>query len=179
MMPPPPQALPLFAQLDYTDGLCAPFAVAASRLLGTTLAVLHCADPRQFRAHDWPEDVPLQLHVFTVDADGAAIDAEGRRPMDDLLRSFGVRRGYKFRLETPVPETDLASMFSSAGDEKLIDEARLFMVAHGWRRGHVPPATGDLARNWALARAQQRERLQGGPGNSADAAGDVLMGFDR
>ncbi|MCE6957887.1 hypothetical protein LAZ40_02290, partial [Cereibacter sphaeroides] len=126
--------LSLLDQIDHTDGLCGPFALAAQALLGGELRILWCADRRQFAQHDWPPSEPLALHVYMVDGDGTAVDAEGRRSEADLREAFGVAPGYRYRIEIASPAR-VGEVFRAALDTALVDEAAQLIREAGWDEG--------------------------------------------
>lgn len=151
--------LPLVDQLDYTDGLCAPFALAARDLLGGRIELLYAADPRQFRMQDWPFSMPLCLHAYLAFPEGLVIDAEGCRPAEEMRRSFGIRKGWSFRVEIDEDGTLLQKEFRRTISEIHINAARQQLEACGWEHG-VPEATGELTRRFKEARAKQRRRAE-------------------
>lgn len=152
------RSLPLEDQFDYTNGGCSIFAIAAQRRFGGQLVMLWCADPRQFERHDWPQDVPLCLHVFVRAEDGSAIDAEGRRPQEDLLKAFGVRRGWKYRLED-VDAAAVAGHFKMKGNpEHHFADVLELLDQHQWI-DRAPAANGELARSWHRAGQLSQQRL--------------------
>lgn len=152
------RSLPLEDQFDYTNGGCSIFAIAAQRRFGGQLVMLWCADARQFARHDWPEDVPLCLHVFVRGRDGSAIDAEGCRPVQELLKAFGVRRGWTYRLED-VDAATVADHFRMKGNpEHHFAEVLDLLDQHEWI-DQVPAADGELARSWKLAGQRSQQRL--------------------
>lgn len=151
--------LPLISQLDYTDGLCAPFALAARDLLGGEIHLLYATDPRHLRQHDWPPGMPLCLHAFLALEDGTVVDAEGLRDPEEMRRSFGVRRGWSYEVFRDPQGERLAREFSRSLSGAQVDAARSILVAHGWERG-APRATGELAARFKEARLLQRARLQ-------------------
>jgi len=149
--------LSLLSQLDYTDGLCAPFALAARDLLGGEIRLLHATDPRQLRQHDWPAGMLLCLHAFLQLEDGSVVDAEGRRDFEEMRRSFGIRRGWSFQVEGDPDGSRIAREFSRSLTEDKLDAARSIMLEHGWEKG-APAANGELAARFKEARLMQRER---------------------
>lgn len=151
------QPLSLILQLDYTDGLCAPFALAARDLLGGEIQLLYATDPRHLSQQDWPIGMPLCLHAYLALADGRVVDAEGARSAEDMRRSFGVRRGWSYQV-VPDPEVvELRREFRRTTSTSHVDAARQMLVAHAWDEG-APPATGELTRRFSEAREAQRER---------------------
>ncbi len=149
--------LTLLEQIDHTDGLCGPFAVAAQALIGGSIRLLYCADPRQFRAHGWPASVPLCLHAFVDLGDGTVVDAEGRRPLSEMLRAFGVKPSYRYRIADDPDGSLVRSEFPLACKPDRVHKVTEMLDHHGWAAG-VPMATGELARRWKEARALQRRR---------------------
>ena len=139
--------LPLADQYAFTAGGCAAFARAARPLLGGTIGLLQAKDPRHLDAHDHPRDVPLYVHVVVITEDGHAIDAEGRRPIREMARAFGVKRGYDYAIVTDPAV--LAEEFPAAGGSG-IEEAAALIREHGWESG-VPEADGRLLANWTQA----------------------------
>lgn len=151
--------LPLADQLLYTSGACASFALAARDAFGGELRMLWAADERQFRAHEWPPDVPLCLHVFLEMPDGRVLDAEGMRDPKSLLRAFGVKRGYAFRLDETVTPDDVAAQFPQTPDT-VLNAARALRHG-GWRAlGDVPDVSGPspLAAQWSQAKKELAAR---------------------
>jgi hypothetical protein len=145
-------------QYGFTSGLCHVFAKAAHELLGGQPTILNATDPRQLAEHDWPVGEPLHLHNFLLFPDGTAVDGEGRRPLEDLLKGFGVRRGYRHEL---IPDPSWAHILPPAPADKT--DARRAWVAclkariqeQGWTIEDVPPATNALAKTAAFRQASQ------------------------
>lgn len=151
--------LPLILQLDYTDGLCAPFARAARDLLGGEIQLLFATDPRQLRQHDYPPGMALCLHAFLALADGSVVDAEGVRDPQEMRHAFGIRRGWSFQVLGDPDGSRLAREFPRSLTTNHIDTARSILIEHGWETG-VPAATGELSARFKEARRQQRARLE-------------------
>ena len=155
------RALPLVSQLDYTDGLCAPFALAAQSLVGGKLALLFSDAPALLRRHDHPAGTEMELHAFVLLDDGWALDAEGRRPVAEMAKSFGVKAGDTYRVETDVEPARLRRGFQPGISEMHAATATRMMQEHGWEQD-LPRATGELARKFRLARQMQELRDSGG-----------------
>jgi len=146
-------SLPLAAQLLFTDGYCEAFANALVRKDPDAycLRKLVVCDPRYAARLDYPADAKIEAHVFALDAQNNVVDAEGRRPILDMLRSFGVRRGYSYtievaflRLESEIDATFQAGMNMA---DRLIEAA-------GWDEKEIPQADGRLAKNFRAARGE-------------------------
>lgn len=149
------RALPLADQLRYTDGGCDAFARALAGMRPDLRVVcLVVEDPRYAEVHDAPSDMSMEAHVFCLDPDGMAVDAEGRRTVRELARSFGVKRGYRHRItEHPTGrETDPAI------EEGVVELLEDFGWADPFAR--FPDATGELEKNFAKARAELTDRLR-------------------
>ena len=152
-----PVHLSLADQYDFTNGNCSIFAFGAQEMLGGELTMLICADKRQFEQHDWPEDVPLCLHVFLTMPDGSCVDAEGRRSLPDLLRAFGVKRGWKSRVVAATRQ-DVETHFrglENCGDE--IEAVAELLREHGWHQT-IPECDDALDRNYEQARQESYDR---------------------
>lgn len=152
--PAPGRPLPILAQYDYTAGGCATFARAAIDLLGGRPALLFAVEPEQFEEHDHPRDLPLCIHAFVLTEDGLAVDAEGIRPVRDLARGFGVREGWRYRIEEG--EAALAGEFPDRHPEREA-VARALIEESGWRGG-VPAADESLRRRWREVLVMRDER---------------------
>lgn len=133
-------------QYGFTTGWCHLFAQVAHEQVGGTPTVLMATDPRQLAEHDWPSDLPLALHVFLTLPDGSVVDAEGRRSLGELLRSFGVRRGYKHEVY-PDPTWARSHQEFGAGDghDTVRQQLRQRLIALGWTPENVPEAQQQLA----------------------------------
>lgn len=151
------QPLPLVSQLDYTDGLCAPFALAARDITGGRIELLYAADPRQLRLQDWPIGVPLCLHAYVALPSGEVVDAEGRRSAEEMRKSFGIRRGWSYRIAVDEGASLLAQEFRRTATEDHVATARRLLLDLGWDGG-VPEATGQLACRFKETRLQQKQR---------------------
>jgi hypothetical protein len=146
--------LSLADQYVFTAGGCASFARAAQPLLGGTIGLLHAKDARHLDAHDHPRDVPMYVHVVVVTEDGYAIDAEGRRPIREMARAFGVKRGYEYAIVTDpaVFREEFPTVHADA-----VGRAAALIREHGWEGG-VPEADGSLPANWTQAIRDHAER---------------------
>ena len=143
------QPLTPHEQLAYTDGQCALFVLAAHPLVGGVPTRLVAADPRHLETLGSPPDEPYDVHVFLHHADGTATDAEGRRPLALLLRDFGVRRGYAYRLETEAA----VEAFGSP-DPALVAALNRRLRELGWADGAPEPDRAlHTAKGFRAARA--------------------------
>lgn len=146
--------LPLHEQLTYTDGFCETFAAALLGHYGSQLRAVELAvtDPRYAARMDYPDDSRIAVHVFCLDSAGCAIDAEGRRTVEELMKSFGISPGYRHEISPKTPDAEQPS----DGCDALL-HARELIRAHGWpdQPERIPAADGRLARNFARARREQ------------------------
>lgn len=159
--------LPLHEQLRFTDGACVAFATALVERYGDQLrsVVLIVEDPRYAATLDYPADARISAHCFCLDQHEFAVDAEGRRPVAELVRAFGVRKGYKHHIvEKPV----CAGMDPDTCDHV---RAQALLDTCGWPAEaiQIPRADGALQRNFMWARQALRESLREERRRSAEA----------
>ncbi len=133
-MPSSAQPLSPVEQLVFTNGACDIFLAAVEQLVPGKCMVLRATDPRHLRLHDWPEDEPLELHVFLQLPSGDVLDAEGTRSLDALLKGFGVRQGWKYQIgSTGVKEAQRAPPL-------LVERLKHRLEELGWGPEHLPVA---------------------------------------
>lgn len=151
----PPRPLSPAEQYGFTNGWCNLFAWVAQPLVGGVPTVLVVTDPRQLREHDWPPDMPLALHVFLTLPDGSVVDAEGRRSLEDLKHSFGVRRGYRHTLVSdPNWERTVVEFGDLARAPVVQHHLRERLLELDWKVTEVPEAQGLLQLKPAYREAQ-------------------------
>lgn len=140
-------------QYAFTDGLCHLFAMAAHPKLGGQPTILNSTDPRHLKTHDWPEDEPLHLHAFLLMPDGSAVDGEGRRSVEEMARSFGIKEDYSYEL---IPDPTWSLCVSAKGDR---GQAWLAVIAarldeQGWTAEDVPACDRVLSKTKAFRAAK-------------------------
>jgi len=142
--------LDLVQQYAGTNGHCHLWAYALKELLpeGEIISLM-AKDPRTFKAHDWPESEPLDLHMFLRMPDGSVIDAQGAHSLDDMLSKFGIRQGYRYGLEPLKGDGHtLDALRRDKPDWAQAVSLRMEVLAsHGWGL-EVPCYDGELERNW-------------------------------
>ena len=143
-----PSPLTRAEQYGYTNGGCAIFVAAAHRVVGGTPTVLRTTDPRHLEAHGWPQDEPLDLHIFLTLPDGSVVDAEGRRTLAQLKRDFGVRAGYTHEVLDNVPLSALGTPGPA-----LVGALEQRLRELGWTAAGVPEADRGLNRRGVFAQA--------------------------
>lgn len=104
--------------------------------------MLASTDARHLEIHDCPGDLPLELHVYLILEDGRVLDAEGVRTQQQMLRSFGIRRGWTHEIHQDV---GLHCMGKPRQD--LVDALAMRLEDPGWSPGKAPEA-GKARRSW-------------------------------
>ncbi|MBW3243706.1 hypothetical protein KUV57_13620 [Epibacterium sp. DP7N7-1] len=149
-----PEHFPIHEQLTYTDGFCETFAAALLGHYGPQLRAVELVvtDPRYAARMDYPDDSRIAVHVFCLDSAGCAIDAEGRRTIDELMKSFGIGSGYRHEISSKTPDAE-----GPSGGWNALLHARELISSHGWpdQPERIPAADGRLSRNFARARREQ------------------------
>ena len=144
--------LPISAQLFFTDGYNDVFAQALQRLRPGEFSLrrLVMNDPGYAEKIGMAGQIGIKVHVFALDRLNHCIDAEGRRPILEMLRSFGIRRsmGYQIMIEPAHPTLGHGEGFFAATELAL-----QIMTQAGWADHDIPMADGRLARAIKVARA--------------------------
>lgn len=166
--------LPLHEQLIYTDGYCEAFAAALlQRYPGKlTACELVVSDARYAKKLDYPADARIPAHVFCTEAERWVIDGEGRRPVLEMMRSFGVPKGYRHEILAKTP-----GLTRQTGPWDAIAHALDLMEAQGWPDdpAAIPRADDRLARNFRQAREDQQAAMA--ERNALPAGGEAALEF--
>lgn len=151
--------LDLIHQFAGTNGHCHLWALAIRELYPEArIVALYAKDPRTFKAHDWPEEEPLELHQFAILPDGRAVDAQGIHADEEMVRKFGMKRGYRYEIADVGPDrTDMTSISRTkpAWHESVLLYARV-LTSLGWKE-ELPAYDGELERNWKAVLRQVDE----------------------
>lgn len=149
----------LLHQIDYTDGHCDLFAAVLTEIVEGTRVILVSDDPVVTEAHDWPTGMELDLHVCIQDPSGDIIDAEGRRPLAEMLEAFGVPLDGSWWLIEDPDGLEAMTRFGRAPRRRNLDGIRDILAEAGWDMG-IPRANRELSENIREARALQDRRFR-------------------
>lgn len=138
--------LPVSAQLFFTDGYNDLFAQALQRLRPGEFSLrrLVVNDPGYAEKVGMAGQSGIKAHVFALDRSNYCVDAEGRRPILEMLRSFGIRRGMAYQILIEPPRAPIAP---HARHSAACDLALQIMTRAGWAEHDIPMADSRLARS--------------------------------
>lgn len=137
---------PAASHWNFANALPSPAARArcswppSPRSCGGTPCILRSDDSRLLDRRDWPPGECLELHAFLRLPDGSVVDAEGRRPLSEMLRAWGVRRGERFEV-VEDPELVLCRKRLGCGEPAVIDHLARRLRTLGWST--APPDYRD------------------------------------